>query len=355
VEGANEPEPTPDVATLLPMVRRIVLARVGNHPDAEDVVQETLAKVLAAESRVDPHLLEAYAITTARNVIASLWRQGDVNRRNLHRVHEPGAPDEVHERVLAQEEQEAMASALARLDPEERDLLWAHDVSGEPTRALADERGNTAGAVAAQLHRTRARLRVEYLLALEHAEAPTDRCRPVLVSLSLADRRRQRDLDAARHLLECELCARLADVLTARAAPREDEVHVRIDSDPDIVRARQAARDLAQRAGLAGAVPTLVATAVSEIARNIVRFADHGSITIELVDRPRPALRIVARDSGPGIPDVEQALVDGFSTYGGLGLGLPGAQRIMDEFAVETELGRGTTVTMSKWIREGRS
>ena len=80
---------------------------------------------------------------------------------------------------------------------------------------------------------------------------------------------------------------------------------------------------------------------MSEVARNIVRFAGAGEIVVELLDEPRRGVQVVARDTGPGIPDVEQALTDGYSTYHGLGLGLPGARRLMDEFAVVSETGRG--------------
>ena len=352
-DGPPEAEGPPDVAALVPMIRRIVMARVGDHADAEDLVQETLVKVLAAVDRVEPGMLEPYAIATARNVVASLWRKGDRDTRNLHRVHDPRTPEAADEVVVAAEEHTAMATALAHLDARERDLLLAHEVTGAPTRALADDVGSTAGAVAAQLKRTRAKLRVEYLLALEHSEPPTDRCRPVLLAISSADRRRQREVDAARHLLECELCARLSEPLVGRGPTRDTEVHISIESDPDIVHARQAARELAVRAGFTGAAPTLIATAVSEVSRNIVRFASRGSVTIELLDDPRPGIRVVARDTGPGIPDVPRALEDGYSTYGGLGLGLPGARRLMDEFSVVTEQGRGTTVSMTKWYGKG--
>jgi RNA polymerase sigma factor (sigma-70 family) len=353
-DGAHVPDEPPDVAALLPVIRRIVQSRVGNHPEAEDLVQETLARVLAASERIEPGALEPYAITTARNVISSMWREGDRAARNLHRTHEPGSPESAQDLVVAEEEHVAMAAALARLDARDRDLLLSHEVHGEPTRALAEHHGSTAGAVAAQLSRSRARLRVEYLFALEHVEPRSDRCRPVLLALSSADRRRQRELDVARHLLECDVCARLSEPLLGRTASRDSEVQVPIEGDPDIVQARQAAREMAQRAGFTGASPTLVATAVSEIARNIVRFAHHGSVTIELMARPRAGIRVVARDTGPGIPDVQRALEDGFSTYGGLGLGLPGARRMMDEFAVATEQGRGTTVTMTKWFERGQ-
>jgi serine/threonine-protein kinase RsbT len=207
--------------------------------------------------------------------------------------------------------------------------------------------------VAAQLNRTRARLRVEYLLVLEQTEPLSDRCRPVLLALSSGDRRRQREVDAARHMLECQLCARLSLPLMDRGQQRDDEVRIAIRTDADIVAARQAARQLASRLGFSRTDLTILATAMSEVARNIVRFAGAGEVVIELIDGPRQGVQMVARDAGPGILDVDLALTDGYSTYDGLGLGLPGARRLMDEFAVASEPGRGTTVTMTKWRQEG--
>lgn len=291
-----------DVADLLPMVRRIVRARVGAHPSAEDLVQETLTRVLAASSTIEPGMLEPYAIVTARNVVASMWRDADRRKRNQH-------------------------------------------------RALAARDGSTAGAVAAQLNRTRARLRVEYLLAVEQVEPPTERCRPVLIALSGGDHRRQREVQAAQHLLECEPCARLSQPLLERGQQREDTLRIAVTGDPDIVAARGAARGLAAGLAFGPTDLTVIATAVSEVCRNIVRFAGSGEVVVELLDTPRRGIQIVARDGGPGIPDVERALGDGFSTYGGLGLGLPGVRRLMDEFAIASEPGHGTTVTMTKWER----
>jgi RNA polymerase sigma factor (sigma-70 family) len=334
------------------MVRRIVAARVADDATADDLVQETLARVLAAVSRVEPGMLEPYAIVTARNVVASLWREQDRHRRNQYRVVDLNPPDAPDEELLALEERAAVEQALARLSERERGTLLAHEVGGQDTRTLADELGSTPGAVAAQLNRSRARLRVEYLLALDQTEPPTDRCRPVLLALSGGDRRRQREVDAARHLLECDLCARLSQPLMERGQPRDDEVRVPIKADPDIVAARQAARELASRLGFSRTDLTLIATAVSEVARNIVRFAGQGEIVVEILERPRPGVQVVARDTGPGITDVGQALTDGYSTYNGLGLGLPGARRLMDEFAIVSEIGRGTTVTMTKWRAE---
>jgi serine/threonine-protein kinase RsbT len=334
-------------------VRRIVGARVSDHAAVDDLVQETLVRVLAAADRVEAGMLEPYTIVTARNVVASMWQEQDRHRRNQHRVVDLRPPEAPGEDLVAREEQAAVARALGRLSERERQTLLAHEVSGQDTRSLAQELGSTAGAVAAQLNRTRARLRVEYLLALERTEPPTDRCRPVLLALSGGDRRRQREVDVGRHLLICDLCARLSQPLMERGRSHDDEVRIPIHTDADIVAARQGARELAARLGFSGTDLTVIATAVSEVARNIVRFAGAGEIVVNLLEEPRHGVCVVARDTGPGIPDVEQALTDGYSTYHGLGLGLPGARRLMDEFAVVSEVGRGTTVTMTKWRREG--
>jgi serine/threonine-protein kinase RsbT len=126
-------------------------------------------------------------------------------------------------------------------------------------------------------------------------------------------------------------------------------VRIPIRCDADIVLARQGVREVAARLGFSGTELTVIATAVSEVVRNIVRFADAGEVVVELLEEPRMGVRVVCRDKGPGIPDVDRALTDGYSTYSGLGLGLPGARRLMDEFAVVSEKDRGTTVIMTKW------
>jgi RNA polymerase sigma factor (sigma-70 family) len=353
---AGAPADEVDVAALIPMLRRIVGARVSDQAAADDLVQETLVRVLAAAERVEPGMLEPYAIVTARNVIATMWVEKDRHRRNQHRVVDLRLAPMPDEDLLAQEEQAAVAAALSRLSQRERDTLVAHEVGGQDTKTLAAELGSSPGAVAAQLNRTRARLRVEYLLALEQAQPPTDRCRPVLLALSGGDRRRQREVDAPHHLLECELCCRLSVPLLDRGQVRDDEVRISIRVDSDVVTARQQVREVAAGAGFTGTDLTVIATAVSEVARNIVRFAGAGEIVVRKVAARPPrvsGVEVVARDTGPGIPDVQQALADGYSTYRGLGLGLPGARRLMDEFAIESAPGRGTTVTMTKWRREG--
>jgi serine/threonine-protein kinase RsbT len=126
-----------------------------------------------------------------------------------------------------------------------------------------------------------------------------------------------------------------------------------IATDGDIVLARQSGRDLADKLGCSSTDATLVATAISEIARNIVTYAGGGEVEISIVDdgNGRPGIEVVARDEGPGIEDIDRAMEDGFTTGRGLGLGLPGARRLMDEFEIWSSPGSGTTVVMRKWQR----
>lgn len=131
---------------------------------------------------------------------------------------------------------------------------------------------------------------------------------------------------------------------------QDRHIRVAIRSDQDIVSARQKGRALAVELGFSAGDATLVATAISELARNIVSYARRGEITLRAVQSAnRDGIMVVASDDGPGIPDVAQALRDGFSTSGSLGLGLPGVRRLMDEFEIVSKSGRGTTVTVKKW------
>jgi serine/threonine-protein kinase RsbT len=130
------------------------------------------------------------------------------------------------------------------------------------------------------------------------------------------------------------------------------ETCVAIERDTDIVTARQKGRELAAATGFSTTDQTLVATAISEMARNIVTHAERGEIVlVALDDSGRRGIMVVARDEGPGIADAELAMKDGYSTANSLGVGLPGARRLMDEFHLASTLGKGTTVTMKKWVR----
>jgi serine/threonine-protein kinase RsbT len=132
----------------------------------------------------------------------------------------------------------------------------------------------------------------------------------------------------------------------------EPEIAVAITSDADILTARQLGRQVAARTGFGEGDQTVIAAAISEVARNIVRYATRGEILLRPINHgSRRGLLVVARDQGPGIPDLTLAMQDGYSTGNGFGVGLPGTRRLMDEFEIASEPGRGTTVTMRKWAR----
>jgi serine/threonine-protein kinase RsbT len=129
------------------------------------------------------------------------------------------------------------------------------------------------------------------------------------------------------------------------------EVVVDIDNPDDIVAARKAGHQLALDLGFSLTDVTMIATAISEIARNITSDAGRGAVRVAVQDREgRKALVVRAEDQGPGIADIERAMEDGYSTGRGLGLGLPGARRLMDRLVVESALGRGTVIEMWKWV-----
>ncbi|MGH2567182.1 MAG: anti-sigma regulatory factor [Bacteroidota bacterium] len=131
-----------------------------------------------------------------------------------------------------------------------------------------------------------------------------------------------------------------------------DELRVPVTSDTDIVNARQQGRAFAVKIGFNGGDLTLIATAISELSRNIVEYARLGEIILSEVQQGNhTGICIIARDDGPGILDVHQAMQDGYSSRRSLGLGLPGTKRIVDEFEIESHAGKGTIVTVKKWLR----
>lgn len=124
-----------------------------------------------------------------------------------------------------------------------------------------------------------------------------------------------------------------------------------IANDADVVRVRQAVRDLAVRAKLSLVDQTKLVTATSELARNTLVYGGGGEAVISLTENSRVGIRVVFVDRGPGIPDVALALTDGWTSGSGMGLGLSGARRLVDEFDLSTEPGQGTTVGVTKWKR----
>jgi serine/threonine-protein kinase RsbT len=125
-----------------------------------------------------------------------------------------------------------------------------------------------------------------------------------------------------------------------------------IVSNDDVVRARQLVRNLALECRLSLVEQTKLVTAASELARNTLIHGGGGTVRVEVITAvARRGVRAVFEDEGPGIPDIEQALSDGWTSGSGLGLGLGGSRRLVDEFEIESEPGRGTTVTVTKWGR----
>jgi serine/threonine-protein kinase RsbT len=131
-----------------------------------------------------------------------------------------------------------------------------------------------------------------------------------------------------------------------------DDVRVAIRTDADVVTARQEARTMGAGLGFSSTDLTLLATAISEIARNITTYAGEGEVALRVLnDGGRQGIEVVASDNGPGIANVELAMQDGYTTGNGLGLGLPGTRRLVDEFYLDTEPGSGTQVRLVKWTR----
>jgi RNA polymerase sigma factor (sigma-70 family) len=205
-----------DLLALTPLIRRVVAARVRDPQVVDDLVQETFARLLQAGPRLDNGALAPFAVVLARNIAVSYVRGRITEARHLHRLVDLAEPNRPDERALRQEEARAVAEGMARLPARDRSTLVANEVEGADTATLAAELGSTPGAVAAQLARARAKLRVNYLLAFRGVDLPTDRCRSVLNALSAGDRRRQRALDAGGHLLDCQVCASLSEPLTER-------------------------------------------------------------------------------------------------------------------------------------------
>ena len=204
------------ILELEPLLRRVVGARVRDPDTVDDLVQEALARVIAARGRLDEEAVAPYAIVTARNLVTSLAREEERGRRHRPRLVDLSEPERPEEAALRQEEAAAVEAALAGLPDHEREAVVAHEVEGVDTATLAEARRSTPGAVGVQLARTRARLRLDYVLALRGVDLPTPRCRPVLLALSAGDRRRQLALDAGGHLMQCPTCAELSRPLVER-------------------------------------------------------------------------------------------------------------------------------------------
>lgn len=209
----------PDIALLEPVVRRVVAARVVDPNLVDDLVQETLARVLESRRSLEGGALMAYAVVSAQNLVTSEGRTEHRRERLRPRLADLSQPQVPEDAVVVNEERRAVRSALRQLSHDERAALLAREVDGRDNASLARDLQSTSGAVSLRLFRARAKLRVEYLLAHRRVQPPTPACRPVLLALSASDRRRQHDLDAGGHLLSCASCAALSQDLIERQRP----------------------------------------------------------------------------------------------------------------------------------------
>jgi RNA polymerase sigma factor (sigma-70 family) len=198
-----------------PVLRRVVAARVRDPAAVDDLVQDALEHLLLARGRLDPEMMVPYGVVTARNLAISYGRQGARNEALRHRLVDVDTPEQPDEALLRDEERTAITVALARLPEVERSAVLAHEVHGTPVADLVEDRVS-AGTMRVRLARSRAKLRVEYVLSLRGVELPTTECRSTLFVLAGGDRGRQRSVATGRHLVNCETCASLSEPLVER-------------------------------------------------------------------------------------------------------------------------------------------
>jgi RNA polymerase sigma factor (sigma-70 family) len=203
-----------EVMAVEPVIRRVVAARAANHADVDDLVQDCLERLLMARGRLAPEAILPYAVVTARNLVSSHAKTASRRAAAVPRVLDVAEPERPDDVLLAGEARTAMTAALARRSDQERRDILAYYSDGFPAGAQARE---SRGALRVRMARTRAKLRLEYLLAFRHLELPSPACRSVLLAISAGDTRRQRELAAGQHLLDCATCATLSEPLDRRS------------------------------------------------------------------------------------------------------------------------------------------
>jgi RNA polymerase sigma factor (sigma-70 family) len=255
-----------DLAEVGAVVRRSLAARTKDQHLIDDLTQETLLRLADTDRELSADEQRAYAVVIARNLLTSHFRGRSVQIRHLHRLIEHDDSTDPEQRTIDKEETEALASALTHIDPDERDLLVRHEVSGTDLATLADEAQVSRGAIAMRLARARANLRLEFLLVFRRLTLPTEQCRPVLLALAAGDRRRQAQLDAVRHVETCETCGSLVGPMTERR--RRIAAWLFIPMAESVRRARRAFHDRWVQVATAGIL-------VAATGGLIVLFQDH--------------------------------------------------------------------------------
>lgn len=207
-----------DLAALAVVLERVLRPLVPDREDRRDVVQEAIARTLEVRPRLADDVVGPYAMTVARNLVSGLRKRQALKRRHQARLFERPGDLDAAEELTRSERDAAVRSAIAALPESERIVLLGHVVDEHDTAQLAELVGSTPGGVAARLARARARARVDYLLALRRQHLPSSACRPVLLAISAADRRRQDALGTAEHLRLCPICPTLVPPLAERSS-----------------------------------------------------------------------------------------------------------------------------------------
>lgn len=203
-----------EVIAVEPVIRRVVAARATNPADVDDLVQDCLERLLAARVRLAPEAVLPYAVVTARNLVSSHAKSAMRHAAAAPRILESAEPERPEDVLLTGEARRAMTTALGQLTAQERrDILAYYDGESAADRDAPESRG----ALRVRMSRTRAKLRLEYLLAFRHVELPTPLCRRVLLAISAGDTRRQQETSAGQHLLDCATCAALSEPLDRRS------------------------------------------------------------------------------------------------------------------------------------------
>ncbi len=184
--------------------------------DRDDIVQETLIRLLRVRGRLDDEVVGSYSFVTARNIVVSRRRSETTAERRLPELVDLVQGESGEEYVERREREVALLAALEGLDAADRDVLVSHELHGESTVSIGERHGKRPSAVVMQLARLRARVRLDYLLSLRNVTLVSSRCRAVLLAISAGDVRRQRESSAAEHLMTCPGCAELAAPLMTR-------------------------------------------------------------------------------------------------------------------------------------------
>ncbi|HET7474464.1 MAG TPA: sigma-70 family RNA polymerase sigma factor [Dermatophilaceae bacterium] len=281
-------------------------ARVREPHLTDDIVQETLLRMVQARRRLEVETLSAYAFTVARNLVYEHAREVQTARRHQPQLLELRSPDLPENAAVTAESRTALAAALTQLTPTQLGLLVQHDLHERSLADLSARRAVAPGVLASQLTRTRAKLRVDYLLALRRLTLPTAQCRPVLMALSAGDRRRQQALQAGDHLAGCPTCAEVAPALLRRERALAGllpwvplgAMHGRVEG---WVRGHAAASAGAAAAGVAGLVTAVVLSAGNSPA------PASGSTPTPAPTRITPTVVSAAPSAVAAVPDLRTA------------------------------------------------